>query len=157
MLTINYSVPRPYAILHKRRNLFVTCAFLGSESKYHLRLLSGCIWNIAIIRYKCLFCDLISLRDIIPFLCTSEKKILNFHSFHTRKSADLDLARFLKKTKVVTRFNFFLKLVHVGDYLGKIGRNSKLQDSQPIFEISDIGYFNKSIHHLITITYVQLF
>ena len=26
----------------------------------------------------CLFCDLISFKDIIPFLCTSAKKMLNF-------------------------------------------------------------------------------
>ena len=51
LLTINYSVLRPYRLLHNRRNLLVSCAFL--ESEYHLSLLTGCTWNTAIIKYKC--------------------------------------------------------------------------------------------------------
>ena len=87
----------------------------------------------------CLFCDLTSSTDIVQFLCTSAKKMLNFRWFYTRKSADLEFFKLClipgkqnkKLLQVLTRF---LKLVYYRDYLGTIWRNSKIHDCQPIFE-----------------------
>ena len=47
-----------------------------------------------------------------------------------------------KNKKLLQVLTCFLKLVYYRDYLGKIGRNSKIRDSQPNFEIYSIGYSN---------------
>ena len=134
LLTINYSVLRPYALLHKPRNLLVTCAFL--ESKYHLSLLTGCTWNTAIIKYKCVLWPYFTQRNHAVFMYEREENA-QFSLISCLKERRFRLFQISKKKKeAVTSFNvFFFKLVYYRDYVGKIERNSKIRDSQPIFEI----------------------
>ena len=86
----------------------------------------------------CLFCDLISSGDIIPFLCTSEEENAQFSQISYSKERRFRVFQTLpdswKNKKLLQVLRWFLKLVYYRDYLSKIWRNSKIHDCQPILE-----------------------
>jgi len=107
LLTINYSVLPPYRLLHKRRNLIVTCAVL--ESKYHLSLLTGCTWNTAIIKYKCVLWPYLTQRNHPVFMYEREENT-QFSLISCSKDHRFRLFQISKKKEAVTSFNAFSEI-----------------------------------------------